>query len=152
MGGFVPASFSPPPGLDRAEFRLRPLGPEHNESDFAAWSSSIEHIRATPGCARLSWPQPMTSEENLRALVRHADDFAARRGFTYTVLSAADPTTVIGCVYIYPSDRPGYDARVRSWVRAADAALDGAVYAAVSEWLREAWPFDRVDYAARPPL
>jgi hypothetical protein len=29
--------------------RLEPLGPQHNQSDHAAWMSSIEHIRSTPG-------------------------------------------------------------------------------------------------------
>ncbi len=42
----------------------------------------MEHILATPGIvqpgAEQPWPHPMASEENLRALVRHAEDFAAR--------------------------------------------------------------------------
>ena len=46
---FVPDGFVPPAGLAAASFRLEPLGPQHNESDYDAWSSSIEHIRATPG-------------------------------------------------------------------------------------------------------
>jgi hypothetical protein len=92
----------------------------------------------------------MTLEENLGDLTRHAEDFAARRGFTYTVLAPdQDRATVIGCVYIYPSERAGYDARVLSWVRAADARLDPVLYRAVTDWLDEAWPFERVDYATR---
>jgi hypothetical protein len=43
---------------------LEPLGPEHNEDDHEAWSSSIEHIRATPGFLDGRWPSPMTLEEN----------------------------------------------------------------------------------------
>jgi hypothetical protein len=151
MSEFVPASFTPPVGLDHAAFRLRPLGPEHNLSDYAAWSSSIDHIRATPGFAGHGWPYPMTLEENLGDLIRHAGDFTARTGFTYTVLAPdEDRTTVIGCVYIYPSERAGYDARVRSWVRAADAHLDAHLYRVVANWLIAAWPFERVDYAIRP--
>ena len=103
---FVPADFEPPAGLVTERFVLEPLGPEHNESDHEAWSSSIEHIRATPGFDD-RWPRPMTLEENLDDLERHARDFADRTGFTYTVL---DPATraVIGCVYIYPDTRwPG---------------------------------------------
>jgi hypothetical protein len=147
----VPASFNAPVGFDQVAFRLRPLGPEHNASDYAAWSSSIDHIRSTPGFAGLSWPRPMTLEENLGDLIRHAADFAARTGFTYTVLEPdLDRATVIGCVYIYPSERAGYDARVRSWVRAADARLDPLLYRAVADWLKEAWPFERVDYDIRP--
>lgn len=148
MPPFVPDTFVPPAGLDFDRFRLRPLGPEHNESDYAAWTASIDHIRATPGYEGASWPHPMTLEQNRQDLQAHADDFAARRGFTYTVLGATD-AAVIGCVYIYPSEDPAFDARVRSWVRAGDAALDPALYVAVRDWLREDWPFERVDYAPR---
>jgi hypothetical protein len=147
---FVPPDFEPPLALDQPAFELRPLGPEHNDSDFAAWSSSIEHIRATPGYGEGgSWPRPMTLEENHGDLVRHAADFAARIGFTYTVLRPGTKT-VIGCVYIYPSRVPDHDVRVRSWVRATDAALDAVLYRAVVAWLAAAWPFERIHYAARP--
>lgn len=148
MPTFVPEAFVPPAGLDAGAFRLRPLGPEHNESDYAAWTASIDHIRATPGYDGASWPHPMTLDENRRDLQQHADDFVARRGFTYTVL--ASDGTVIGCVYIYPSPDPDLEARVRSWVRAQDARLDPVLYVAVRDWLRDAWPFERVDYAPRP--
>ncbi len=48
--------------------------------------------RPHPGDARIagaSWPHQMGLAENLRDLERHAQDFIARRGFTYTVLSTA---------------------------------------------------------------
>ena len=38
-----------PLGLATDDFVLEPLGPEHNEADYAAWTSSLEHIRRTPG-------------------------------------------------------------------------------------------------------
>jgi hypothetical protein len=148
MRPFVPDDFQPPRRLDVDGHRLEPLGPEHNQSDHVAWTSSIEHILATPGYAGASWPHDMTIDENRRDLERHAEDFAARAGFTYTVL-APDGSTVVGCVYIYPSDEPDVDARVRSWVRAQDAWLDPVLYAAVRDWLRDNWPFDQVDYAPR---
>ena len=152
MTEFVRASFDPPLGLVHVAFRLQPLGPEHNASDYAAWSSSIDHIRSTPGFEGWSWPHPMTLEENLGDLVRHANDFATRTGFTYTVLAPdQDRATVIGCVYIYPSKRPGYDADVRSWVRAADARPRRRCSTAPSAiGSMQAWPFERVDYAIRP--
>jgi hypothetical protein len=86
---FVPADFAVPGGLTAGEFRLEPLGPQHNAADYAAWTASIGHIRATPGFAGSGWPHEMTPAENLDDLERHARDFAGRRGFTYTVLSAA---------------------------------------------------------------
>jgi hypothetical protein len=39
--------------------------------------------------------------------------------------------------------------QVRSWVRAIDADLDPVLYRAVTNWLTEAWPFERVAYAPR---
>ena len=83
---FVPGDFSVPGELVTAQFRLEPLGPQHNDGDYEAWTSSMAHIRATPGFADWSWPTEMTSEENLGDLRRHAEDFAGRTGFTYTVL------------------------------------------------------------------
>ena len=146
--GFVPDDFVVPRSLVGEEFRLEPLGPEHNEGDYRAWTSSISHIRATPGFAGRSWPTEMTLAENLGDLQRHAADFTARSGFTYTV-RASGSDEIIGCVYIYPlaDGRPGAD--VRSWVSADRASLDVVLYDAVSEWLRSAWPFTAVSYAPR---
>src|SRR5580693_1784155 len=94
---FVPEDFEVPRELAGEEFRLEPLGPEHNEGDYRAWTSSIAHIRATPGFEGRSWPTPdMTPEENLGDLERHAADFAGRSGFTYTV-RAAGSDEIIGC-------------------------------------------------------
>lgn len=56
---------------------------------------------------------------------------------------------MIGCVYIYPPRRDGYDVDVRSWVRADRADLDKPLHDVVRRWLAEAWPFRRPDYAER---
>jgi hypothetical protein len=92
---FVPPDFAVPLGLETSELVLEPLGPEHSEQDYDAWTSSMEHIAATPGYPDGSWPREMTPDENRADLERHADDFRNRKGFTYTVL---DPSSrdVIG--------------------------------------------------------
>lgn len=167
---FVPEDFDPPTelqiwrpapdGSSAVVARLVPLGPEHNESDHAAWTSSIAHIRATPGFPDGRWPPEdgMSLDANRSDLVRHAADFAARRGFTYTVLRP-EADEVIGCLYVYPVAGEGgnggagpgeHDADVRSWVRADHAELDAVVHQAVSRWLAERWPFRNPEYAARP--
>ena len=147
---FVPDDFEVPGELAAAEFRLEPLGPRHNAGDYDAWTSSMAHIRATPGFAGRPWPMQMPPEENLGDLRRHAEDFAARTGFTYTVL-AGPGDRVVGCVYIYPAgDGAAGTADVRSWVRADRAELDLPLYTAVSAWLAGAWPFTAVRYAPRP--
>jgi hypothetical protein len=153
---FVPDDFAVPDGLVAGEFCLAPLGPQHNEADYAAWTSSIDHIRATPGFPDRSWPHEMSLSDNLRDLERHAQDFAGRRGFTYTVLSTGTGD-VIGCVYIYPARgrEPGGGAEgrrrasVESWVRADCAPLDRVLHDAVLAWLERDWPFDSIDYAPR---
>jgi len=144
---FVPDDFVVPRTLVTEAFRLEPLGPEHNEDDYAAWTSSMDHIKSTPGMVGRSWPRPMTPEENLSDLEGHARDFANRKGFTYTVRDTGTGE-IIGCVYIYPrKDEPG--TRVLSWVRASRASLDAPVYEAVSQWLRTDWPFTSFTYAPR---
>jgi hypothetical protein len=153
---FVPVDFAVPEGLTAEGFRLEPLGPQHNAADYAAWTSSIGHIRATPGFSGTSWPHEMSQAENLRDLERHAQDFAERRGFTYTVLSS-DTGDVIGCVYIYPQRGESQSgtsageqcAAVSSWVRADRAELDPVLYHRVREWLERDWPFGSIQYAPR---
>lgn len=145
---FVPTGFVIPSGLETSEFVLEPLGPEHNEQDYDAWTSSMAHIAATPGFRERSWPHEMTPDENRTDLQRHADDFRNRQGFTYTVLDPAS-RAVIGCVYIYPSGVSDHDADVRSWVRASHAHLDAPLWRAVSDWLASDWPFGSVKYAPR---
>ena len=147
-GSFVPIGFAVPLALATDEFTLEPLGPQHNDSDYEAWSSSLEHIHATPGWETSSWPDDRSLEDNLRDLQRHADDFENRIGFTYTVL---DPATgeVIGCLYIYPDKDEQDDAKVLSWVRASRSELDVELWRAVTKWLADEWPFERVAYAAR---
>jgi hypothetical protein len=146
----VPDDFTIPLSLVTGSFRLEPLGPQHNADDHVAWTSSIEHIQATPGFAGRSWPpaEGMTLAENLGDLQRHAEDFMQRTGFTFTVLDASDGT-VIGCVYIYPAQNDEWDADVKSWVRADRADLDGPLHQAVTTWLSEDWPFSHINYASR---
>jgi len=43
--------FVVPLGFDGPGFRMKPLGPQHNERDHDAWMSSLEHIRDTPDFA-----------------------------------------------------------------------------------------------------
>ena len=81
-GQFVPSDFEVPLGLETPRFVLEPLGPEHNERDYEAWTSSTEHIHATPGWGDSRWPREMTLDENRADLQRHAEDFRTRKGLS----------------------------------------------------------------------
>jgi hypothetical protein len=142
---FVPAAFVVPVPPRTDHFWLEPLGPQHNQADYDAWTSSMAHILATPGFESGSWPHPMTLEENLGDLQMHARHFAERVGFTYTVRGLTDGD-VVGCVYIYPSDDAGVDARVRSWVRESRADWDQELADCVGTWLVQEWPFTSLRY------
>lgn len=146
----MPVGFEPPTLLVADRFRLEPLGPQHNAADHAAWMSSIEHIRATPGYPDGRWPplEGMSLEANLSDLTRHAADFAARKGFTFTVLDPADDD-VIGCVYLYPASSADHDVTVQSWVRADRAELDAPLADLVNAWIAAEWPWRRPDRYGR---
>lgn len=147
---FVPEGFVPPSSLDHPSFRLRPLGPEHNERDHRAWMRSINHIRSTPGFPDGDWPSEMSSAANRDDLERHQRDFLQGRGFTYTVIEPegpADTADVIGCVYIYPDRQTDADVEIQSWVVEDRAALDAPLARTVRSWLEgDDWPWspDRI--------
>ncbi|HEX6221940.1 MAG TPA: N-acetyltransferase [Acidimicrobiia bacterium] len=143
--GFVPERFQPPTFFEGPGFHLEPLGPAHNERDYEAWSSSMEHIRSTPGDWS-KWPRPMTLDRNLGDLEEHALEFERREAFTYSILDGGD---VIGCLYIYPDEDGPTDAYVSSWVTENRADMDTVVWRAVSDWLRRDWPFRDFRYATR---
>lgn len=140
---FVPDDFEVPRTLVGEGFRLEPLGPEHNKRDFAAWTSSIEHIRATPGFPDPDddWPYPMSLEDNMADMEMHARHLAERRGFTWTVLDNDD---VIGCVYLYPTREEAFDAEISSWVTESQGHLDAVLWQTLNDWLAAEWPFESV--------
>jgi RimJ/RimL family protein N-acetyltransferase len=123
--------------LRTERFVLEPLGPQHNDADHAAWTASIDHIRATPGFRPElwggdDWPTPMSADENRADLVQHAHEFTAGEAFAFTVLDPVDGD-VIGCVYVDPDDLA--EARCRCWVRADRAGLDAELAETVRAWL-----------------
>ena len=79
-------SIDPPVPLSTTWFRLEILAPVHNERDYEAWMSSIEHIHATAGFGQAhgagdDWPKPMTLDQNLADLEQHQREFVAGEAF-----------------------------------------------------------------------
>lgn len=132
-----------PPPHERFFFEV--LGPEHNAADLEAWSTSIDHIHATPGFRPDGWPERIyTLDENRADLERHRDHHRRRVDFAWTVLDPASPGTVVGCVYVKPDPTGGPHAVARSWVRSDRAELDGPLRDHLRAWIAT-WPL-RVDY------
>lgn len=142
----VPDTFAVPETYLTGPFRLELLAARHNEADHAAWTSSIKHIRATPGFQG-HWPPPggMSPAANLADLESHAERSARRADFAYTVLDA-ESGEVIGCVYLKPAPGDEAGAAVTSWVTADRAQLDGPLTEAVTDWITRCRPLPGARY------
>ena len=75
--------------------------------------------------------------------------------YTYTVMSL-DGSTCLGCVYVMPPEKAGFDAQVIYWARSGQPAPAGAASLtahlgeALEAWLAsDAWPFKRVAWPGR---
>ena len=92
----------------------------------------------------------LTLEQNLIDLGWHQKEFQTRRSFAYTVVNPEE-TLVLGCVYIEPTVRTGYDAEVHLWARQShlESGLEEALFAAVQAWLAADWPFASVAFPGR---
>ena len=73
-----------------------------------------------------------------------------RRSFAYTVMNLSE-SQCLGCVYINPTRKKGYDAEVCLWVRKSEfgKGLDPVLFKAVKEWVARKWPFKKVAYPGR---
>ncbi len=142
---FVPEDFAVPAALVHADFRLRMLAASDTQADYEAVMASQARLRAG---SPHGWPRVgFTLEENRADLIRHEQEFHDRVAFAYTMVSP-DDSTVLGCVYINPTDpEDEHDAQVYMWVRDEyHPALTDALFEAVHAWLRQDWPFQSVRY------
>jgi hypothetical protein len=146
---FVPADFAVPTLYvsRQGTFKLKPLGPKYAKHDYDAYMGSIEHLQKTFTFST-RWPHAgLTMADAIKDVEGEEASFLARRKFTYAVLNQSE-TRELGCVYISPSPKQGYDAQVRMWVTENQAIIgfDKRLYEEVKAWLKAKWPFDRVAF------
>jgi hypothetical protein len=148
MTPFVPRNFQVPATLETAEFRLRMLTIHDVVKDFDAVVTSVDHLKTIWRGGK--WPEGLTLEQNLIDLGWHQKEFQTRRSFAYTVVSLSEQT-VLGCVYVSPTRKKGYDAEVHLWARQSELAngLEERLYKAVQEWVAREWPFENVAFPGR---
>lgn len=146
----IPDSFNPPSEFRTGQFKLVPLGPALAKQDYDAYMSSIEHLQKTfSGNDR--WPTAkLTMEDQARDMAGEQSRFESRKAFTYSVLTL-DGSRELGCVYISPSRKQGYDAMVRVWVTKDqfDKGFAATLIPSVKTWLAEKWPFAKVAWPKR---
>ncbi|HCM72936.1 MAG TPA: hypothetical protein PLS15_05075 [Fimbriimonadaceae bacterium] len=147
MPPFVPSDFCVPDTLATSEFRLRMLTVNDVVKDYDAVMSSVEHCRTIWGG---KWPEGLTLEQNLIDLGWHQKEFQIRRSFAYTVV-APDESMVLGCVYLLPASKAGYDAEVFLWIRQShlQSGMEDRLFDAVRQWVAADWPFKAVAYPGR---
>ena len=145
---FVPTDFTVPEKLEADEFRLRMLTVNDVVKDFDAVMSSVDHCKTVWPGGR--WPEGLTIEQNLIDLGWHQKEFQTRRSFAYTVVDPAE-SRVLGCVYVEPTRKRGFDAEVYLWARQSELAggLEDRLYAAVKEWIATVWPFEAPAFPGR---
>lgn len=138
---FVPDAFTAPAVKETEKFRLRTLTVNDVVKDFDAVVSSASHIKEIfPGS---QWPTGLTLEQNLIDLGWHQKEFQDGSSFAYTVVDL-DESRVIGCVYINPTRKVGYDASVTLWTRPPEQVSyinEDLLRRVVKQWLKEDWPF-----------
>jgi hypothetical protein len=73
-----------------------------------------------------------------------------RSQFAYEVLDRSEARQ-LGCVYLFPTTRRGYEAEARMWVREDEfkKGFDAELYAWFRTWVPTAWPLSRVAWPGR---
>src|SRR5262245_30374999 len=148
--GFLPRDFEIPELLETDRYRLRPLTIHDVVKDYEAVMTSREHLWQMFG-ETWGWPpEDLTLEQDLIDLGWHQKEFQLRSSFDYAVMSL-DEKRVLGCLYIDPPGKAGFEAEVYYWVRQSELAggLDEHLGETVKRWLAEIWPFKRVAYPGR---
>lgn len=147
---FVPSDFSVPERLETTQFILRMLTVNDVVKDYDAVMTSVDYLRGVFG-PRSRWPSPdLTLEQDLIDLGWHQKEFQRRSSFAYTMMNPSE-SECLGCVYIDPTQKRGYDAEVYLWVRKSEVAkgLDPILLEAVKKWIKATWPFKKVAYPGR---
>ncbi len=148
FGQLVPDSFQVPREYKGVSYKLVPLGPDVAQLDYDAYMSSIEHIRSVMGG---KWPRPdLTMEDQAKDMAGEKAQWDARKSFPYAVLTP-DGKKELGCFYIRPSGKQGYDAVATLWTtkEAADRGFDKQLYSEMKSWLAATWPFTKVAWPGR---
>ena len=150
MTAFVPDDFDVPERLAGDGFMLRPLTINDVVKDYDAVMTSQARLLDLFGPGH-GWPAPdLSLEQDLIDLGWHQKEFQIRQSFAYTVMTP-DETRCLGCAYVEPSPKQGYDAQVFFWVRDSELAtgLESRLEDALHSWIADRWCFTHVAWPGR---
>jgi hypothetical protein len=144
----VPESFAVPTTYAAADYKLVPLGPDVANLDYDAYMSSIEHIQSRMGG---KWPRPgLTMDDQAKDMAGEKSQWEGRKSFPFAVLTK-DGSKELGCFYLRPSRKEGYDAVATMWTtkEAFDKGFEDKLYTDMKAWVAKAWPFQKVAWPGR---
>lgn len=149
MTSFTPKNVRVPIGLNTQNFKLRMLTVNDLVKDFEAVMTSVDRLKGIFG-PESTWPEGVSMEQDLIDLGWHQKEFQLKRSFAFTVMTP-DESKCLGCVYIEPSEKQAYEAKVILWVRQSEATsgLDDELFTAVKRWIVDEWWFTKVAYPGR---
>jgi hypothetical protein len=149
MYPLVPSDFEVPEKLETEKYCLRMLTVNDVVKDYDAVMTSVARLKKVFG-RNTNWPTDLTLEQDLIDLGWHQGEFQRRSSFAYTVMNPTE-AQCLGCVYINPTLKRGYDAAVYLWVRDSEfeKGLDSILFDAVKKWMDNDWPFLKVAYPGR---
>lgn len=142
----VPESFVVPVEALLSDYRLLKVDPQFALMDYQALMSARVFIRSS---LATSWPEDdFTLDKNSESLRQDLIAFEQRRTFTFHIFHRAS-NRLIGCLYITAPFTAEHDAAVFAWVQ--HDYLSSPVFSEIQQhiqrWVRDTWPFDRVDYS-----
>lgn len=117
----LPDALRPPDTFAGAGFVARPLRLSDAEADFEAVMASAGRLRGHMDPDD-PWPEGLSLHENRVDLGWHEREFTSGHSYAWTITHG---DRVVGCCYLYPSDRIGFDAMAFWWVRSGHETLEG---------------------------
>jgi RimJ/RimL family protein N-acetyltransferase len=147
---FLPAQFEVPTLLETELFRIRPITIHDVVKDYDAVMTNRERLWALFGDVWGWPPEDLTLEQDLIDLGWHQKEFQVRSSFTYAAMSP-DEQRLLGCIYVDPPKKVGFDAEVYFWARAEvpNTGQENKLLEVVRRWVSEEWPFRLVAYPGR---
>jgi hypothetical protein len=148
LAQLVPDSFQVPTTYVGSNYKLVPLGPAVAELDYKAYMGSIDHIRKSQGG---NWPRPnLTMDDQAKDMAGEKAQWDGRKSFPYAVVTP-DGAKELGCFYLRPSAKEGYDVVATMWVtkEAFDQGFEEQLFRDMKAWLAKSWPFQKPAWRGR---
>lgn len=141
---WLPREFKMPSHLVTERFVLQALRLRESALDHELIASSVRHLdqEVFPGG---QWAATFTPERAQIEAGYYQRQFEMARGFAYRVM---DPSRqrALGRVYVWQSEKRGYDAMLNYFVRESElqSGLAAELDRALRDWLAREWPFKQV--------